>query len=153
MKLGKNMICVFIVRPRGDTHDFLMLQRAGDDSLRGSWHTVYGGIRKKEQAHQAALRELREETGLTPLEFFRLGVASTFYLHDDDKTWIVPCFCAVVATDAAVVLNDENHAFRWISRETAGGSFMWPTDRAAVDHLCRDILDNGPCKPYLRLPL
>jgi hypothetical protein len=29
---------------------------------------------------------------------------------------------------------------------------MWPTDRAAIAELCRDILDGGDARPYLRIP-
>jgi hypothetical protein len=30
---------------------------------------------------------------------------------------------------------------------------MWPGERAALHEVCREILDDGPAKPYLKIPL
>ena len=166
MKLKKNMVCCFVVRPglpqgegvgrhKPGPHEFLQLCRATNDALRGTWHTVYGGIKpkRKETAVKAALRELREETGLIPTEFYRLGMTSNFYLPEQDTIWIVPCFCAFVGRADAVHINDESSDYRWVPRARVDTDFLWPTDRAVLAHLCHDLLDNSDAKPYLRLPL
>lgn len=153
MPLRNDMICVYIVRPDayGQSFEFLQLKRDGEDYLGGTWQTVYGGAEGDETAVQAALRELKEEAGLSPLEFYRIGLASTFYTSNNDTTWIVPTFCAIVKRDDEVKLNEEHDEFRWVPRTEVNAAFMWPSDRAAVASLCEDILDNSPAKPYLRI--
>ena len=117
----------------------------------GAWSTVRGRIEAGETAWAAALRELKEEAGITPIEFYQLDTVDIFYLHQDDTIWHCPGFCAVVGRDVEIALNDEHDAFRWIEQSQAAREFLWPGERAQVAELCREVLDNGPAKPYLRL--
>jgi hypothetical protein len=59
----------------------------------------------------------------------------------------------VVLRDARVVLNEEHDASRWTPRERIDAETMWAGERQVVAEICRDILDAGPAKPYLRLSL
>ena len=87
----------------------------------------------------------------SPLEFYQLDTINTFYLASDDSVWNCPGFCAVVDSQAAITLNEEHDEFRWTARPEFLTQLMWPGERAACAELCREILDNGPAKPYLRL--
>ena len=153
MKIRGDMVCVYIARPTETSHEFLQLHRVPDDYLGGTWQTVYGGIEENETAFAAALREMKEESGLVPREFFRVSIAPSFYTDVNDTLWIVPSFCAIVDRDAKVVMDHESDASRWIARDEVDRAFMWPTDRMAIAEICRDILDDGPAKAYLRIPL
>lgn len=119
----------------------------------GTWQPISGGIEPNETAWQAALRELQEEAGLVPLEFYRLPVVNSFYIAEQDTMWHSIPFCAVVSPAAKVKLNDEHDASRWIPRTSADRDFMWATDRAAIAQLCKEVLDDGPAKKYLRIPI
>jgi dihydroneopterin triphosphate diphosphatase len=123
------------------------------ETLAGAWSVVRGAIEEGETAWQAALRELSEETGLRPAEFYQLDTIDMFYLVTGDSLWHVPGFCAVVPRDAEVVLNDEHDAVRWVPRDRIDADFLWPGERNQLVELCREILDDGPAKPYLRIPL
>ena len=152
-----DMVTCYVVRPGasgtlGDG-EFLQLRRAPGEFLAGAWATVHGKVEPGEKAWAAAIRELREETGLEPREFYQLDTVNIFYLAADDCLWHVPGFCAVVATNVTVTLNEENDADRWISRSAALEGFLWPGERAQVAELCREVLDNGPAKSYLRVDL
>ena len=155
MNVRFDMVSCFVVRPDEPAHSykFLQLRRAAHDFMGGAWSTVRGTIEPGETAWGAALRELREEAGLVPAEFYQLDTVDLFYLHGDDTLWHCPGFCALVARDASIMLNPEHDAFRWIDRARAGRDFMWPGERAQIAELCREILDNGPAKPYLRITL
>ncbi len=155
MKVRYDMVCCYVVRPGPDgiLKQLLQLRRAKDDFLGGVWSTVRGRIEGDETAWAAALRELREEAGLAPLEFYQLDTVDTFYLHADDCLWHCPGFCAVVAPDAMVKLNEEHDAHRWIERSQIDKEFLWPGERAQLGELAREILDNGPARPYLRIRL
>lgn len=141
----------FVVRPAGRSHQFLQLRRATGQYMGATWQLVSGRIERGETAWQAALRELREETGLIPREFYQLDTVSTFYLAEQDCIVHSPMFCAIVAADAKVRLDAEHSGFRWVSRRQIRSLIMWPGERAAVDELCRQILDDGPAKMHLRI--
>ena len=155
MKLRYDMVNCHVVRPGEGpgTHEFLQLRRSPHETLGGAWSIVRGAIEEGETAWQAALRELLEETGLRPAEFFQLDTIDLFYLVAGDSLWHVPGFCAVVARDAEVILNEEHDDVRWVPRERIDADFLWPGERAQLAELCREILDEGPAKQYLRIPL
>ena len=133
--------------------EFLMLRRAPTCYLGGTWHAVHGGIEPVETAWQAALRELREETGLRPLRFWQLEFVNTFYLARRDRVMVCPCFAAEVALDAAVELSGEHTDYRWVPSDEAFSSFFWPGQRRAVDEILTLIIPGAPAEPYLRSAL
>jgi 8-oxo-dGTP pyrophosphatase MutT (NUDIX family) len=153
MRVRYDMVACFVVRrgPGNVPAEFLQLRRAPEDFMGGAWSTVRGRIESGESASEAALRELNEEAGLNPAEFYQLDTVDVFYLHGDDTLWHCPGFCAVVDHDAAVTLNAEHDASRWVPRQRVDAEFMWPGERAQLAELCREILDEGPAKRYLRI--
>jgi dihydroneopterin triphosphate diphosphatase len=155
MQVRFDMVSCFVVRPglANGTHEFLQLRRAKDDFMGGAWSTVRGTVEEGEKAWEAALRELQEEAGLTPAEFYQVDTVDVFYLHGDDTLWHCPGFCAIVDRDVTVKLNPEHDALRWVDRAEVDHSFMWPGERAQIAELCREILDDGPAKPYLRISM
>jgi dATP pyrophosphohydrolase len=150
-----DMVTCYVVRPvpDGTLRELLQLRRAKGEFLEGAWGAIHGRIEKSETAWQAALRELKEEAGLAPLEFYQLDTINQFYLVAGDCVWHVPGFCAVVGRDAAVTLNEEHDDFRWIDRSDADRHFLWPGERRQLEELAREILEDGPAKAYLRIPL
>jgi dATP pyrophosphohydrolase len=155
MKVRYDMITVFVVRPSADgtSHEFLQMRRAANDYMGGTWQLVRGGTNPDENMILAALREMREETGLVPIEFYRLGSVESFYTEMDDTLWHAVAFCAFVDRNAQVRLNEEHEDFRWVGRDEMPQRVMWASERQALTDLCHDILDNGPGKPVLKVDL
>ena len=155
MKSRHDMITVFVVRPdeSGVSQEFLQLHRVPEDYLGNTWQFVRGSVDEGETFLSGALRELREETGLTPREFYRLGAVESFYTAVDDTLWHSVAFCAIVDCQQEVQLNDEHDAFRWVPRNQLDPQLMWASERALLPDLCRDILDNSIAKPHLRLEI
>jgi len=144
-------IAVFVVRPdpTAKTHEFLQLRRTGADSIAGTWQAVRGTIEANETAVQAALRELREETSLTPREFYRLGTIETFYDAADDAIVHSVPFLAVVESAAQAKLNEEHDASRWVGADDADRAFMWPSEKPLLREIRDEFLSGGACKPQL----
>jgi dATP pyrophosphohydrolase len=155
MNFRYDMIVCYVARPdvTGKDYELLQLRRAREDYMGHTWQTVRGRHEGNETAWQAALRELREETGLTPREFYKLSNMEMFYLVHDDTIWHAPSFVAVVSRDDVVKLNEEHDAFRWVPMASAEQHFMWPAEHVSLREIDREILHNGPTKPFLHLPL
>lgn len=151
-----DMVGCQVVRPTADgSHAFLQLLREPADYLGGTWQSIRGRIEGDETAADAALREMREESGLSPVEFYRLAILETFFIPGksarEDVIWHCPSFCAIVAPGAVVRLNEEHTNHRWISRSDIDIQTMWASERQVIASLTRDILDDGPARRHLRI--
>ena len=112
-----------------------------------------GHVESTETAEEAAWRELREETGLGPghaLGAWQLERVDTFFLADADAVVLCPGFAVEVSADPPR-LGEGHEAHRWVRREEAGRAFLWPGQRAAVEHIVAEILEPAsPSEPRLR---
>jgi dATP pyrophosphohydrolase len=153
MNVRFDMVACYVVRPGplGTEHEVLQLRRSPGEFLAGAWSTVRGKMHPGETAWGAALRELLEETGVAPDEFYQVDTVDIFYLHGDDTLWHCPGFCALVARETQIVLNDEHDAQRWVPRSRIETDFLWPGERSQLREICREIMDNGPAKGYLKV--
>lgn len=146
-------VVVLLVRSGEPEAHLFMARRAEGAYMGGTWQLIAGRLEPGETAWQAALRELHEETGLAPREFFRLSTLTSFYRADNDSLNVAPMFCAVVAPDAEVRLNAEHTSFEWVALGDAFPRLMWPSDRQALDEVRTVILGNAPAREYLRIPV
>lgn len=141
----------YVFRRTAATVEFLLLRRTAGTHLGGTWQAVHGGIEPKETAWAAARRELREETGLTPLRFWQLEFVNTFYMARRDKVMLCPSFVAEVDGAAQVVLSHEHTAHRWVADREVENQLLWPGQRQAIAEIRKLILGNDPAEKYLRL--
>lgn len=146
-------VVVFIIRNQDGADQLLMGRRADNKYMGGTWQLISGGLESNETAWQGALREMREETGLTPVEFYRLSTLTNFYRPDNDSLNTAPMFCAVVHRDATVTINPEHSEFEWINVSEADSRLMWPSDREGLAEVRSVILGDGQAKQYMRIPL
>jgi len=111
--------------------EVVALRRAPRGRCSGAWEVVHGSIEEGETPHQAALRELREETGLAPERLYNLSRVETFYRHRVDEVAFIPVFAAFVQ-NAVVRLSNEHDAFEWLSFPAARERLAWPRERRAL---------------------
>ncbi len=124
---------VFVLRRRAGEWEVLLLERAPGVRCAGAWETVHGRIEPDEDPEQAAIREVREETGL-PIERFYNVTVQPFYLHQERAVMLAVVFAAVVP-DGSLHLGAEHTRAEWLSVPDAARRFAWPRERANV----RDI--------------
>jgi dATP pyrophosphohydrolase len=152
-KIDANMVDVYAFRRAGTQIEFLLVKRAPRIWLGGTWQAVHGKIEAGETAPQAALRELREETGLRPFGLWQLEFVNTFYVAQQDRILMCACFAAEIAGDAAIRLSDEHTEYRWEPYEQALKGFMWPGQRRALGEIVEEIVTPGAAEPHLRIQL
>lgn len=90
--------------------EILLLKRAGETAFSGQWYLPGGAVDPGESPQEAAVRELREESGLDVLEEPELVgcYLSRLYGHD----FLMLSFRAPVAGD--VSLSHEHDGVRWV---------------------------------------
>ncbi len=106
------------------------------------WQFVSGGGEDDESPLEAALRELREETGLflremRSLKSYEMIPASVFRTADwGSNITEVPEHCfAIEVDDEEIVLSEEHTEFRWVSLAEALELLYWESNRAALREL------------------
>jgi dATP pyrophosphohydrolase len=120
----------------------LVLRRARGGRSPGSWETVHGHIRDGEEPVAAALRELKEETGLAPERLYNLSRVESFFLHARGVVALIPAFCAVVPPDAAVAISAEHDRCEWLDPDEAAARLTWPREQRALADALR-LLGTG----------
>jgi type II secretory ATPase GspE/PulE/Tfp pilus assembly ATPase PilB-like protein/8-oxo-dGTP pyrophosphatase MutT (NUDIX family) len=151
-KITPGVIEVFVIRHNGGDWRVLLLQRAADGKRPLSWETVYGKIDRGERPERAAIRELKEETGLEPESLYNVTVSS-FYLHQIQAIEMCITFAAFVSDDSAVALAEEHKACEWVSLQEACERFTWPREAQALRD-ARHLLargNAGPVEDVLRI--
>jgi dATP pyrophosphohydrolase len=124
------VVDVFVLRRRAGEWDALLLERAPGVRCPGAWETVHGRIERGERPEQAAIREVREETGLSVERLYNLTV-QPFYLHQERAVMLAVVFAAVVP-DAPLHLSPEHTRVQWLPIAEAAHRFAWPRERANV---------------------
>jgi 8-oxo-dGTP pyrophosphatase MutT (NUDIX family) len=112
--------------------EVLVLRRAAGLRSPGTWESVHGHIVPGETPVAAAVRELKEETGLDPSRLYNLSRVETFYLHRRDVVALIPAFCAIVPGDATVTTSVEHDRSEWVNADEAARRFFWPREKRAL---------------------
>ena len=145
---------VYVIRPRSDGWKVLALQRSMDTRCPGAWESVHGHLEPGEEPEQAAVREVREETGLDVARLYNVTV-QPFYLHTTHTVMVAVVFAAFVEEPGTVTTGPEHQRHEWLDVDDALRRFHWPRERAALTEI-RDLLssgDAGPVEDVLRVPL
>ena len=139
-RIVSSLVEVAVFRFANDRPEYLLLQRAAAEKLYPLlWQLVTGGIEGEERASDAALREMREETGLIPTSFWCAPVTNVFYDVRNDAVQLTPVFAAQVGAAGAVRLSAEHQAFLWLPFPAALNRLVWPGQRNALEIVHRSI--------------
>ena len=151
-QIKAGVVDVYVISPDGAGWRVLALQRSDDTRCPGSWESVHGHIADGEKPEDAAIRELKEETGLDAERLYNVTV-NAFYLHREETVHLSIAFAAVVSDSIEPSLGPEHVQSEWLPLADAAQRFAWPREREALAHIA--ILlpdsDSGPLEDVLRI--
>ena len=123
-KVLVRVIDAYVYSYENNKLSFLLLKRSKTKIYEFLWQGVTGKIEKGELAWQAALRELKEETGLTAHKMFVADYVSKFYEKHGDRINLVPVF-GIEVKNKKVSLSEEHCNFKWLSFKEAHAKLTW----------------------------
>jgi dihydroneopterin triphosphate diphosphatase len=132
-----------LTRTQGPAADWavLALRRGQGTRCTGAWEIVHGRIEPGERPADAAVREVREETGLSVERLYSITV-NPFYLHATGTVELAIVFAAIVPVESVPVLADEHDECEWLTPYGAKKRLAWPREREAMLHAL-SILSHG----------
>ena len=110
---------------------FLLLKRAKTKIYEHLWQGVAGKIESGETSWEAAIRELKEETGFEPVRMFVADHVSNFYEAHGDRVNLVPVF-GIEVENEEVILSDEHCEFQWVDFDTAYQTLIWSGQKDGI---------------------
>ena len=125
---------------KNETIRYCVLHRADSDQ----YQFVAGGGEDRETALKAAVREIREETGisagrvipLTSLAYLPADVIDRAHRESWPKdTYVIPEYAFGFECDAEITLSDEHTAFEWLDYEDAMAKLTWDSNKTALYEL------------------
>ncbi len=103
---------------------YLMLKRSPDKLYGGIWQCVTGKIENNETPIETAIRELNEETGLTPKNKWTVDQVNHFYEAEQNRMNLIPVF-GIEVDNTDVIISDEHCDYQWCNIEDALKLFTW----------------------------
>lgn len=130
---------VFVLVRRGK--DYLVLHRSPPQG--SYWHCVAGGLEQGESSAEAAVRELREETGLKAA-LVDLERRYVYELEQWERRYepgaeriTVDCFLAEAPEGWEPTIDWEHDDYRWCSAAEAVELLHWPEPRELLAEVSR----------------
>ena len=135
------VIDAYVFRRTEEGFRFLILKRSETKLYEHLWQGVAGKIEEGETAPEAAIRELKEETGLDPKMMFVADHVSHFYEVHGDRINLVPVFGIEVDSDD-ITLSHEHCEYKWVTLEDALDHLVWNGQKKGIQVVNEMILNN-----------
>jgi 8-oxo-dGTP pyrophosphatase MutT (NUDIX family) len=143
-------VSVYVARRTEQGPLWLLMRRREDGrGYGGVWQQVTGSLEAGEKPDQAAVREVKEETGLEVVRLYSADTLESFFEPSTQSIWVNPVFLAIVAGQV-VTLSDEHDDHAWLTTAEAieRAPFRQQRDNLAI--LEEDFFRREPCE-YLRM--
>jgi dATP pyrophosphohydrolase len=125
------VIDAYIFRQTESGLKFLLMKRAETKMYEHLWQGVAGKIEAGEKSWEAAIRELKEETGFDAVRMFVADHVSHFYETHGDRINLVPVFGIEVDRED-VTISEEHCEFKWVNFETARDTLVWKGQKEGI---------------------
>lgn len=136
------LIDAYLYRMGPNGPEYLALLRASHKIYAGQWRMIGGKVDPGETFWQAAYREIKEETQLTPSPFWTVPTVNQFYNPKHDVFHKIPVFAGEILENEDPILDDEHTDYQWVRADEIETYFLWPEQQRIV-HAIDGILRNG----------
>ena len=163
MNIISNLVEVHIFRETENAIEFLLLKRAEDQIYPAVWQMVSGKIKENsfppggtgtgEKAFETSLRELKEETNLTPLKMWVAPKVNSFYSSQTDSICLIPVFVVQVKKKSKVIISNEHSEYKWVTSDEAKRLLAWDGQRKAVDLIEEYFLNEKSFLKFIEINL
>ena len=120
---------------------FLLMKRNLNKIYEHLWQGVAGKIEEGETSSEAAIRELNEETGLSPLNMFVADHVSKFYEVHGDRINLVPVFG--IEVDSEIInLSEEHISYKWVDINEALNTLVWNGQKKGIQTVHDMVINN-----------
>jgi dATP pyrophosphohydrolase len=153
MNIISNLIEAHIFREQNGILEFLLLKRSPEQYYPNIWQMVSGKIKENETAYQSALREIKEETGLTPVKFWVTPTVNSFYAPDKDYICLLPVFAAEVNYDSKIGISNEHTEYKWVNPDEAKQLLAWDGQRKSVDVIVDYVLNRNSFLNFIEITM
>ena len=131
----------YIYRHTTDGIHFLLMKRNLNKIYEHLWQGVAGKIERGETSSEAAIRELKEETGLSPVNIFVADHVSRFYEVHGDCINLVPVFGIEVDSEN-VILSEEHISYKWADIDEALNTLVWNGQKKGIQTVHDMVINN-----------
>jgi len=145
------LIYCYIVRINKGKAEYLLLQRE-NKYLQDTWQPVTGKVKHKETGVATALRELKEETGLTCESLYSANLVERFYEATTHVICLAPVFIAFIDPTAQVVLSKEHKTFQWVNVQAAANLLTFPQQIDTLEYIHKHFINKTPLQ-FLKIDL
>ncbi|MBM9617002.1 NUDIX domain-containing protein [Desulfobulbus rhabdoformis] len=142
-------IAAYVCRIERGKAQFLIIKRQ-TAYLSNSWQMVSGKIEKGERAWEAALREIKEETGLVPDRFYSANEVELFYEVNQNCINLIPVFIAFIDSKQSVELSSEHSEYKWVSAEESAAFISFEHQTQTMHTLETKFVNREPLE-FLRI--
>ncbi len=127
-------IAAVLLKRFGDEYRVLLMRRA-TPTMKDMWCYIGGGIEQGERVTEAAVREIREETGLTRITLYASNKFEQFYSPLKEEVYVAPVFVGYVDDKEDVTLNYEHSEFAWLPFSKARERVTLPGNEEILEHV------------------
>ncbi|MCM2982963.1 NUDIX domain-containing protein [Niallia circulans] len=142
-------IAVVLLKKINGLDKVLLLKRA-TPVFKDMWCYIGGSLEQGEQAWEAALREVKEETGITKLALYSSNTFDQIYSPVENYLYIAPVFVGIVEENQEVRLNNEHSEYKWLSFEEAKEFVTLPGNDEVLTFIEKHFIKKKPTE-WLRI--
>ena len=144
-----NGIAVVLLKKINGSYNVLLMKRA-TRILKDMWCYIGGSLEQGEKAWEAAIREIKEETGITNVTLYSSNTFDQIYSPLDNYIYIAPVFVGFIEENQDVVLNNEHSEYKWLSFDEARELVTLPGNEEVLTFIEKYFVKNTPTE-WLRI--
>ena len=130
-----NVRCIdcHIVNIQNQTPNYLLLKRSKNKVYPKIWQCVTGKINLNETPIEAALREVNEETKLSPISLWSIDYVNQYYDPNNNSMNLIPVF-GMLVDQTKITLSEEHQEYKWLSFNDAKNKLLWTNQKKGLEY-------------------